>query len=464
MKLTSIKNILPLVFSILSTAAMAQTAFKMPPYTKFKLPDGLTVYLMEKHDVPLISISAVTPAGAIYDGDKHGLASLTANVLRDGTKSFTKAKLDEDLDFIGAGLNTYATKEYAGLSANFASKDLDKVLPIINEVLTAPSFNAEEFEKEKKKVLAGLDQAKHSPNRVIGAYWDHFIYGDQAYGNSTTGSPFTVGKLTVADLQAFYKANYAPDHAAFVVVGDFDPTIMKLKLGRMFSTWKKGATSPANPSANTSYTPSDTRVLLVNKDDARETTFLIGGPGIRRDNPDYVALQVVNSYFGGSFLSMLNEELRVNSGLTYGASSRFNALQNSGTFLISTFTALKTTEPAIDKAVEVLKKYHKEGISEKSLTSAKNYVKGQFPPQYETSGELAGLLTEMFWHGFNESFINDFEANVDKLDIKRANELIAKYYPADKLQFVLIGKSAEIKKIAEKYGKVTEKQIKDDGF
>ena len=156
---------------------------------------------------------------------------------------------------------------------------------------------------------------------------------------------------------------------------------------------------------------------------------------------------------------MLNDELRVNTGLTYGAGSRFNALKNGGSFFISTFTASKTTEPAIDKALEVLNKLHSNGIDEQSLTSAKNYVKGQFPPRYETSGQLASLMTQMFWYNFDESFINNFEKNVDGLNLERTKEIIAKYFPKDKLQFVLVGKSADIKKIAEKYGKVTEVKI-----
>ncbi|MGB4775601.1 MAG: insulinase family protein, partial [Daejeonella sp.] len=205
-------------------------------------------------------------------------------------------------------------------------------------------------------------------------------------------------------------------------------------------------------------------VLLINKEDARETTLLIGGLGIRRDNPDYVAIEVVNTVFGGRFTSWLNDELRVNSGLTYGANSRFSSLKNSGTFAISTFTATKTTEAAIDKALEVLTKIHSSGIDNETLTSAKNYVKGQFPPRYETAGQLAGLLTQMFWYGFDESFINNFENNVDGLTSAKAKEIVNKYFPKDKLQFVLIGKSADIKKIAEKYGPVTEKQIKADGF
>lgn len=450
--------------AVLSSSWASAQSYKLPQYEKFTLSNGLTVYLMEQHEVPTINVSAIFPAGAIYDNQKAGLASLTAAGLQYGTKSFTKAKMEEELDFIGASLNTYATKESAGLSAEFASKDQDKVLGMIKEVLVDPVFNAEEFEKEKKRVITGLDQAKESPRQVIGSYWDKLIFGDHVYGNAVTGTPVTVGKLTITDLKDFYKKNYRPETSAIAVVGDFNSKEMRTRLSKLFGSWKKSGGNQPNLASKPVNPAQGAKVLLVNKEDARETTFLIGGLGISRNNPDYVAIDVINTVFGGRFTSMLNDELRVNSGLTYGANSRFSPLKNSGTFAISTFTATKTTEPAIDKALEVLKRLYTAGIDEETLTSAKNYVKGQFPPRYETSGQLAGLLTSMFWYGFNESYINNFENSVNSMTTAKAKEIITRYFPINNLQFVLIGKAEDIRKTAEKLGPVTEKQIKSDGF
>ncbi len=464
-----INNILAAFILVIASADIipAQTKaaeFKVPAYQKFTLPNGLMVYLMEQHEVPTISVSAIVPAGAIYDGEKSGLASFTASGLQYGTKNFSKDKIEAELDFIGARLNTFASKESARLSAKFASKDQDKVFPILKEVLADPVFNAEEFEKEKKRVLSGLERAKESPRSVIGSYWDKFMYGSHVYGNAVSGNPVSVEKLSVGDLKEFYEANYSPKGSAIAVVGDFDTKLMKARISKLFANWKESKANQSNLAANPVAEVKAGRVLLVNKDDARETTFLIGGPGIRRDNPDYVALEVVNTVFGGRFTSWLNDELRVNSGLTYGANSRFSPLKNAGTFYISTFTASKTTEAAIDKALEVLSRLHDKGIDDETLKSAKNYVKGQFPPDYETSAQLAGLLTEMFWYGFDESFINNFQRNVDELTSAKAKEIIEKYFPKEKLQFVLVGKADEIKTIAEKFGPVTVKDIKANGF
>ena len=441
----------------------AQTAaFKLPAYEKLVLRNGLTLYIMEQHEVPMINVSAVIPAGAIYDGNQNGLASITATSLTKGTKNMTKQQLEEELDFIGATINTYATKETAGLNAKFASKDKDKLLPIIRDILITPVFDENEFAKSKTLALASLDRAKESPRSVIDNYFDQLAYGQHVYANPERGRSATVSKLTAEDAKKFYKDHYLPNGSAIAVVGDFNAKEMKTKLTELFTKWEKSVT-PANKAGEPINPVKEARVLLVNKDDAKETTFIIGGPGVPRSNPDYVAMEVVNTAFGGRFTSWLNDELRVNTGLTYGARSNFNRLKNAGTFAISTFTATKNTEAAMDKSLEVLQKLHTTGLDETTLTSAKNYVKGGFPPRYETSGQLAGLLTSMFWYGYDESFINNFQMTVDELTVQKAKDIISKYYPKNNMQFIMIGKAEDIRKIAEKYGKVREEQIKDEG-
>ena len=400
-----------LVLFLTLPALLIAQSYKLPEYTTFKLKNGLTVYLMERHSVPVISVSTIIPAGAINDQNQAGLADLTATALKHGTKNYTKAQLDEAIDFIGASLNTSAAKEFSRVSAKFAAKDQANVLGIMKEVLINPVFNADEFEKEKSRLLVNLEQQKESPRSVIGSYFNKLIYGEHVYGNITEGTNTSISALTVNDLKKFHQANYIPNNAAMSIVGDFSSKVMKKEITKLFAGWKKGISAKESLSSASINTPTESRVLLVNKEDAKETTFFIGSKGISRNNPDYIAIDVINTLFGGRFTSMLNDELRVNSGLTYGAGSRFSTLKSGGTFYISTFTASKTTEAAIDKTLEVLTKLHTTGIDEKSLTSAKNYVKGQFPPDYETTGQLANLLTQMFWYNLDASFINNFEKN-----------------------------------------------------
>jgi predicted Zn-dependent peptidase len=173
---------------------------------------------------------------------------------------------------------------------------------------------------------------------------------------------------------------------------------------------------------------------------------------------------VINTILGDRFTSWLNEELRINSGLTYGVRSVFVPYRSLGTFFVTTFTATENTEKAIDLALQVLNRLHTTGITDKVLSSAKSYIKGQFPPNYETSDELSNLLTAMDYFGFDDSYINNFEKKVDELSVAKANEIAKKYFPKENLQFVIVGKASEIKEVVKKYGDITEKEITADGF
>ncbi len=443
--------------------AAAGDTFRLPKYEKFVMENGLTVYLMEQHEVPLIYVSAVVPAGAVKDGDRYGLASLTADALLFGTKSYTKEQIEEELDFLGARYYTGAGTEVAAISVSFAKKDLDKVMPMVKEITADPIFDQKEFEKHKKRELLQLEMAKERPRSVIRAYFNKFLFGEHGYGSPISGTRAAVSKITIQDIKDFYKANYKPAESAVAIVGDFQTSRMKTMVKKWFKGWKvKGV--PKKITGKNLPTFDKNRVLLVNKEDAIETRFFIGGLGIKRSNPDYVAIQVINTILGGRFTSWLMDELRVNAGLTYGAISYFSTYRHGGTFAVSSYTRTPKTVEALDLALAVLDRLHTKGIDAKTLESAKNYIKGQFPPDYETSGALARLLTDMFVYGFDESFINNFNKNVEEMTLAKAKEIIAKYFPKDNLQFVLIGKASEIRDKVKKYGEITEKEIKAEGF
>ncbi|WP_031526830.1 M16 family metallopeptidase [Dyadobacter crusticola] len=457
------KKILFVWAALLSLSASAQNNFKLSAYEKFKLKNGLTVYLMEQHEVPLINVSAVFDAGSINDGDKYGLAGITADALMFGTEKYTKPQIEEMTDFVGATINTYAGKDMAGVTSSFAVKDQERLFDIIQQVLMHPVFDKTEFEKHKQRTIQQLVRQKESPRAVITNYMNAFMFNNFPYATPGGGTQSTVEKLTAADAKAFYEGNYTSGRGAIAVVGDFKTADMKKKITALFGSWKTAPYRMVKRVApDLEFEKS--RVLLVDKPDARETTFSISGKGIGYNSADYVPVLVVNTILGGRFTSWLNDALRVNSGLTYGARSGFTRYKFAGTFAISTFTKNSTTVPAIDMALQVLDSLHKTGINEEILKSAKAYVKGSFPPAYESAGELAQLLTDMHVYNFDESFINTFQSKVDGMTTAHARDIIANHFPKDKLQFILIGKADEIRDQVKKYGEITEKQIKADGF
>lgn len=458
-------NLIVLVIVSLCLQVYSQETFKLPEYEKHILPNGVTLYLMEQHEVPLIYISTLFPAGAVWDGEQNGLAAFTAEALLFGSRNYSKDEMEEAFDFLGAGISTQGGIETAGVDVYFKKNDMDELLPIFADVITNPTFSQIEFEKRQQRWIAELDQAKESPRAVIGTYFNKMIYNENPYGNPVNGTKKTIGEITVDDLRAFFGQHYQLSSACISVVGDFNTEDMKAKIESLFPSAPKMVIE-IMPKAVKEIEEDFKRsnVLLVNKDDARETTFLIGGWGVAMNNPDIVELEILNTILGGRFTSWLNDELRVNSGLTYGARSRFAMYKNSGTFYMYTFTANETTFEAIDLALKTYNRLFEKGIDEETLKSAKSYVKGQFPTDYETAGSLADLLCTMHFYSLEDSYINDFVKKVDSITLERANELIDKYFPEENLQFVLIGKADELREQAATYGTVTEKEIKDNGF
>jgi len=470
MKLLNLKVMTPGVLSLLcvfmvtgNLAAAETSGFRMPEYTTVTLKNGLTVNLMSQHEVPLITVNAVIRAGAVND-EIAGLANLTANGLLLGANGKSKLEIEQMVDFLGANISAGAGKEGSYVSASFMAKNRDTMLPLIKSVLMKPDFDKAEFDKLRQREIADLSRAKESPRSVIARYFDKLVFQGHPYGNASSGNSDSLAKIKARDLKGFHARYYRPANTAINIVGDFDIKEMQAEIEGLFKKWKNKR-SIKQPDLSTGIPGlSGNKVLLVDKGDAIESTFLIGGKGIARDNPDYVGLSVINTILGGRFTSWLNDELRVNAGLTYGARSGFTAYSAAGVFRISTFTKTSTTKEAIDLALKTYARLWEKGIDQETLDSAKSYVKGQFPPRYETTSDLAGLLSDMYLYGFDDSFINDFQANVDGLTLETSRRLVKTYFPQDNLQYVIVGNASEIAEVAAQYGEVSKVNITAVGF
>ena len=438
------------------------SGYTLPDFETKVLPNGLTVVLMEQHEVPLIAMHVMVGGGAMVDGELSGLAGVTAQSLLFGAGELNKQALDHQFDFIGARVRSSAHREYSQLQASFAERDSKIMLPILRDLLLSPTFDADELSKFKRRKVAQLSQQKESPRSVINNYYHRLLWGDHPYASVPAGDAAAVEKTTRKDLVQYHNSWYQPQNTVICIVGDFKSNTMLKEIKSLFGQWEKGKTSL--PAVMALPVADKARVLLVDKPDAGESTFYIGGPGIAVTNPDRVGLQVINTILGARFTSWLNDELRVNAGLTYGARSSFQSYGEGGLFRISTFTRTATTVECIDLALETYARLWNKGIDKETLASAKAYVKGQFPPRYETSDQLAGLLGQMHFYGYDESFINDFESNVNDLSIDETKRLISQYFPQDNLQMVIVGKAEDIREQIKQYGELVEVGIQENGF
>lgn len=460
-----IATILLLTLAIAFGARPAMSAaLHLPAHKKTVLPNGLTILLMEQRGIPLVSFSVLIKAGATSDpAGREGLSTVTAELLRKGTKTRTSEKFSADLDFIGGNYDAGASSDFASVSAEFMTKDVRQGIDLLTDALLHPVFPPEEVAKLLRQNIDGVRAEKDEARSVLTTYFNAYLYGAHPYGRPPGGDETSLAAITRDDVTRFYETNYTPANTIVAVAGDFQTPEMEKMLTERLGGWVP------RKAPGVSVTPlspvTGKRLLLVDKPDSTQTYFAIGNVGISRNDPDRTALRVVNSLFGERFDSMINKELRIKSGLTYGAFSFFDRRKVPGPFVIFSYTKNETTGQTIDLALEVLKQLHEKGLSEEDLASAKNYLKGRFPPSIETASQLAELLAQLEFYGLDDREVNDFEARVDAVTPEAARRLIQKHYPLDNLVFVLIGKAGEIRDVVKKYAQTMDtRPIAAPGF
>jgi predicted Zn-dependent peptidase len=448
----------------LPLAAGAQnTPELVPAYTRTVLPNGLVLLLLEQHEVPVVDFQFTLRSGSIADpAGKEGLADVTISLLRKGTDRYTSEQIAEELDFLGGQLDLDASYERCSVSAEFLSKDADRGIELLADVLLHPKFDAAELKKLVDLDLDALRDLKDTPRVVVGNYYDSFLFPGHPFGRPVSGTETSLPAITRDDVQTFYQRVFQPNGTILAVSGDFSADAMKTKIESAFGAWPKGDFQAA--SAPEPKPVKGRKVLLVDKPDATQTYFRIGNIGVAKGNPDDAPLDVVNTVFGGRFTSWLMTELRTKSGLSYNAHSNFVERRVPGSFYISSFTRVDDTGKAMDMAFDILDRLHTKGLSDAELASAKNYIRGQFPPEYETPGQLAQAMAELEFFGLDRSFINQHTQHTDAVNGADAKRVIAKRYPSKDVVVVMVGPAAKIRKVASKYGSVTEKSVTAPGF
>jgi predicted Zn-dependent peptidase len=439
-----------LLLALAALAATLHAEVRLPKYARQVLPNGIVLNVVPRADVPLVTIRVVIRGGIESEpAEDGGLAAATADALRRGTATRTADQFSTEIDALGAILYTGADMQSTSLSLELLSKDLESGLELMVDAISRPVFPEAEVKKLLAQRVDSAKAAKDDPRYAASEYYRNFFFGSQhPYGRPA--DEVTFSKMTRNDLIAYHKRFYVGRNMIVVVAGDVDPVTATPKIAAAFSTISEGRayTWTQAPLPKRDHT----RVAIVDKPDATQTNFLIGVPGIDRTDPDRVALWLVNTLFGGRFTSMLNDQLRVNSGLTYGANSRVDENRLKGRISISSFTRTETTSQAVDMAIQTLRKLADEGITEEQLASAKAYVKGTYPAQHlETANQVADVVAELELFGLNRGEVDDLFSRVDALTLDQANAIAKRYFSADKLTILLLGNASEFAESMKKY-------------
>jgi len=449
---------------ILSAAAFGQNV-TLPDAERVVLDNGTVLILNENHDVPLIGLEAVMRGGAVADpADKHGLASLLANLLVKGANERSSSEFAEAVAAVGGRLDASAGLESLSVSAEFMSRDADLMVELVADALQRPTLAVEEFETLRDRSIGLITSAKGSdPNRLMSSYANAFLFGEHPYGNPVGGSESSLARVTHGDLLAYYADMLGGNRLIISVSGDFDIASMRDALSAAFGGWR--AASGTSIEVAPTEPPIDSRVYLIDKPGATQTYFYIGNIGVARQFAGRAELDLANTVFGGRFTSMLVTELRTKSGLSYSASSRLGRYSQSGSVFIRSFTETSTTVEAMDVALATLGRLRDKGLDAAMIESSRNYIMGQFPPQLETAAQLAGVFAMLEVNGLDTGYINDYGASLAAATEESIASVIARVYPpANALVFVILGDAEIIREQVAQYGPITEISISEPRF
>ncbi len=450
---------------VASEAGASRQGVKLPKVTERVLKNGVKLLLVEKREVPLISFSAWLKGGALGDpAGKDGVAALTGELLQKGAGKRDARQFAEAVDGVGALLAVTPMREGLRVDGQFMARDAGLMVELLSDMLMRPRLERAEFDKMRERRASELAAAKDGDLRgVVGTYFQAFHFQGHPYGRPVEGSEATVATLQHEDVLAYAKAHLGGDRLVVALVGDFDGKQLAATLEAALGGWAR-AGAPAPVAAPTQGTKGR-RVLLVDKPDATQTYFWLGNTGIARTDAARVDVALANTFLGGRFTSLLNTELRIKSGLSYGAQSVVLRETQPGAVALASYTKTESTGKAIDLALEVLSRYRQQGMDAEGLASTQSYVLGQFPPTLETGAQLAAKLAELSFYGLDASDVDGFAEAVASANRERVQAAIRRALPdPEHLTFVLIGKASAIREVARRYGPVTEMKLSEPRF
>ena len=450
---------------LVTASLLAKADVQVPAHQRLVLANGITLVLMPQHDVPLISYAALLRGGAATDPPgKAGIASLYAGLLEKGAGGRDAYAFAEAVEGAGGSFDAGADQEAVAIRGQFLARDRALLLALLSDAILRPRLDPVEFETLRKRQMEFIKAGKDSnPNAIIDNFGRAFLFGSHPYGSPVAGSEHSLAGISLSDIHAFQRDQLGADRLTLVFTGDFDAAWLQQAVANAFG----GLARAKKPVAALPQTTpvKGRRVLLIDAPAAVQTYFWLANVGVSRHFPQRATLDIVNTLYGGRFSSILNSELRIKSGLTYGASSGFRRGSVAGEFAIGSFTQTENTVKAIDLALATLDTLHRDGVSAAMIDSSRSYVAGQYPTRLETAAHWAGVFADLELYGLGPEYINDYGPALKQVSPQDARAIISSTYPASQdLVMVLIGDAAKIRSGVAKYGPVTEMPFNSDEY
>lgn len=423
------------------------------------LSNGITVSVVEQHELPLVQVVATFSGGARLDGDRAGLASFTATMLTQGAGSRDANTLQSELAYLGATLNSSASWDAINLALKVPLRSLGPALDLLADVITRPTFTSAEVRRQRDLRLTSILQRRDQPGVLADlAFHDVVFPPGHPYHRSRSGDSATVATFDSTTLRRFYRGAIRPERARFIVVGDVADAEVRSQLAQRFAVWRPtGATIPIPASAPSPRREMRTHLYLVDKPAAAQSVIIVGWPGVDRLTPDYAPLMVMNSLLGGSFTSRLNMNLREAHGYSYGAGSDFDFNRIPGPFTASAAVRTDATDSSLVEFFKELRRLRDSVATDEEVGRAKAYVELGLPGSLESTSQIAANIAELATFGLPLSDLSRFAAKVRAVSAADVQRVARQYLTPQRASVVIVGDLATIQKQVEalKLGDVT---------
>jgi zinc protease len=429
---------------------------KLPRPIEAKLDNGLTVLILEDHRFPTVNVQfAINGAGALYEpANMPGLASATAQMLREGTKTRSSKQIAEEVDKLGAtlgagsGFGSIQTNvTAAGLSDNF-----DQWFPLATDILMNPTFPAEELTKLKARLKAQLRQQRSSPDFLANEQFSRAVYGNHP-ASIVASTPESIDAMTSEVLANWQKTRYAPQNTILGIAGDVNAAELIPRLKQALAGWQKTDAAevlPQNPAP-----AAQKRIIVVNRPDSVQTTMAMGNIAIDRRSMDYPAMVVMDNIVGGGGSARLFIKLREEQGLTYGAYSTFTAVKYPGPWRAGGDFRTEVTEQAMTGFLNEITRIRDEKVPADELEENKRSVVASFALSLEQPTTLLSYEIVRRTYGFPEDYWETYPARIMAVTVDDVQRVARKYLNPEALQIVAVGDASKIKPVLEKFGTVT---------
>ena len=417
-------------------------ALTPPAVQKRTLSNGLPVWIVEMHKVPVVHVTlAIRSGGAADPRGKYGLASLTADMLDEGAGARDALEIADAVDFLGASLSTSGEIDSTSIDLHVPVARLAEALPIMADVALRPTFADKELQRVRDELLTSILQARDDPASLVQFAFPRLVFGpEHRYGTLTFGTAAAIRGVSGDDLRQFHARHYVPAQSVLIVTGDVQPDIVLGQLESAFGGWKGAATGAATGEAPVPEAPQlqARKVYIIDKPGAAQSQIAIGWVGVARSTPDYFALRALNTVLGGAFTSRLNQNLRETHGYAYGASSSFDMRASAGPFVAS--AGVQT-----DKTAESLTEFFKEleairaPIPSDELEKAKNYLALLLPRNFETTSSVAASLEQQFIYRLPDDYFKTYTARVRAVTASDVGAAAQKYIQPGRFAVVIVG-------------------------